>query len=402
MAPMTKNKNTIGEPNTLDREALGELTAYTATPCLTLMMPTHRMPPERETDPIQFKNLVQELKRKMKENGFETHTPLLKPLEAVFNDRDFWNHQRAGLAIFIAPGLFRSFRMPTALPVQTIVSDTFHVKPLYRYFQENNWFQVLVLNRDDVKLFEGNRFEFHEVPLEDKVPMSMKDALGSELTEDHLNAGSASPSASGNRMDGNVVTGAVTHGYMEKSQEQDNDTMRFFRMVDRAIDEYFSSPSGLPLILAALPENQAVFREVSKNRLLQEKGIEMDASKVSADAIRDHAWNVYKPQYHERIRALVERQGLAVSQHLSHTLLEDIAIDAIDGRIDVLLIEEGRIIKGRVLEKERRIEYAAAGEGVDDVIDDLSAIVIEKGGRVVVLPAETMPHDSGAVSINRY
>lgn len=393
-------EHTIFEPNTLNSEALRELTGFSATPCLTLMMPTHRMPPERETDPLQFKNLVSELEEKMVQNGFEDHVQLLEELEQVYVDRDFWNHQRAGLAVFMSPGVFRSFRVPVELPALTIVSDTFHVKPLYRYFQERDRFQVLVLNRDDVKLFEGNRFHLDEVPLEGKVPLSMKAALGAELTDDHYNAGTASPSESGNRMDGNVVTGTTMHGYMEKSQEQDNDTIRFFRVIDRAIDEHFSSPTGLPLVLAALPENQAVFHEVSKNPSLQKKGLEMDASNLSADELREKVWEVYYPQYQKNLQALLERQGLAASQHMSQTLLEDIALDAIDGKIDVLLVEEGRIIKGRVLEDERRIEYAESG--VDDLIDDLSAIVIEKGGRVVILREDKMPHDSGAVSINRY
>lgn len=393
-------RNDIHNPNTLNREALGELTGYSATPCLTIMMPTHRMPPEREADPLQFKNLVNELKEKMAQNGFGEHTDLLEPLEQVLVDRDFWNHQKEGLAVFISPSFFRSFRVPVTLPARTIVSDTFHVKPLYRYFQEKDRFQVLVLNRDDVKLFEGNRFRLDEVDLNGRVPLSMKAALGSELTNDHYNAGTASPSESGSRTDGNLVTGTTMHGYMEKSQEQDNDTVRFFRVIDRAIDEHFSSPTGLPLVLAALPENHAVFHEVSKNQYLQEKGVEMNASNLSGDELREKVWEVYYPQYQKNLQALLEKQALAASQHMSHTLLEDIALDAIDGKIDVLLVEEGRVIKGRVLADERRIEYLSSG--VDDVIDDLSAMVIERGGRVVILRPDKMPHDGGAVSINRY
>lgn len=46
--------------------------------------------------------------------------------------------------------------------------------------------------------------------------------------------------------------------------------------MDRAITEYHSKPSALPLILAALPEHHAMFRTVSHNTLLPADGIEVN------------------------------------------------------------------------------------------------------------------------------
>jgi hypothetical protein len=39
---------------------------------------------------------------------------------------------------------------------------------------------------------------------------------------------------------------------------------------------------------------------------------------------------------------------------------------------------------------------------VDDLLDDLSEKVLEKGGQVVVVPAERMPTKEGAAAIYRY
>jgi hypothetical protein len=48
------------------------------------------------------------------------------------------------------------------------------------------------------------------------------------------------------------------HGHGGKSPEEDIDTEKFFRLSQKTIDNY-SGPSGLPLILAALPEHQNLF-----------------------------------------------------------------------------------------------------------------------------------------------
>lgn len=395
---MPRLPETFRNAEKLNRDLIYELIEQNNHPSFTLMMPTHGLPPERDNDPLQFKNLVNELEAKIQANGLEKHLDLISKLHRVEEDRDFWNHQSSGLAVFIHPEYLKVVQVQVPLPAMTIVSDTFHVKPLYRYYQESGRFQVLVLGQDHVHLYEGNRFKLEKVDIGEKVPTSMKEALGHELTDDHYNTATAS--GKGTNKQANQGTGHVVHGYMEISQEKENDIRRFFNRVDEAITLHFSRPSGLPLILAALSENQAFFREASKNELLVEDGIVGDVSHLGVNDLKDRAWEAYSVQYEKEVDEILERQALAETQHLSHSLLEDVALDAMDGKVDILLVEDKRIIKGRVDQENRRIEYLDTG--VDDVLDDLSALVIEKSGRVILLPAEKMPHSGGAVSINRF
>lgn len=382
----------------LNRQLIYELLDHREHPCFTLMMPTHQIPPEVENDPLQFKNLVKELENKIRINNLEKYLPLISSLHQVGTDRDFWTHLEQGLVVFINPSYLKVVKVQIPLPTLTVVSDSFHVKPLYRYYQERGTFQVLALGQDHVRFYEGNKFKLQELDLSGKVPKSMKEALGSELTDAHYNTASAT--GKGSRKRANQGTGHVVHGYMEKSQEKENDTTRFFRIIDERIHEQFSKPSGLPLILATLSEHQSRFREHSKNKSLLAEGITADISQLTAKEIKDKAWEIFGMHHQEQIKEILEQQSLAESQNKSHSLLEDVALDAIDGKIEILLVEEDRIIKGKILEDERRIEYMPSG--VDDILDDLSAMVIEKSGRVILLPADQMPHQGGAVSINRH
>jgi len=379
--------------DTLNRETLQQLAQHQEYPCVSLLMPTHRSHPENAVDPLTFKNLVKELK-----NQLGQEHQLLAPLEKLYEDRNFWNYQDSGLAIYISSHIFKVFSLPVRLPSLSIVADSFHVKPLYRYFQEQISFQLLALNQNDVRLFEGDCYSIKSVEISGKVPLTMEEALGSELTDNHLNT--AFSTGNGSRKQANQGTGNVVHGYLEKSSEQQHDAERFFRAVDKSVYEHFSKPSGLPLILASLPEHQTLFRTSSKNPLLMTTGITQNAADLSPERLKELACEALAPLQEELVKDVLQRQQSAASSRKSNWELSEVIKDALDGKIDTLLLEENRIIKGRILTEERRLEYTE--EGTDDILDDLAAIVIEKAGNIILLNKEDMPHTTGAVSINRF
>jgi len=229
-------------------------------PCLSLYQPTHRHHPENRQDPIRFRNLVRAMEESVgqKYPTREVHG-LLEPFRALAGDRDFWNHTLDGLAVLGAPGLFRVYR-------------------LMRILQSVDRFHVLGLSRREVKLFEGNRDVLDEIELAPGVPRTIIEALGEELTEPHLTVASYGTGAGGP---------AMHHGHGSKKDEVDIDAERFFRAIDRAVLEHHSQPSGLPLMLAALPEHHALFRQVSHNPFLMTAGIDIHPDAVSLDALRE-------------------------------------------------------------------------------------------------------------------
>ena len=64
---------------------------------------------------------------------------------------------------------------------------------------------------------------------------------------------------------------------------------------------------------------------------------------------------------------------------------------------------QGRVIPGRVDAETGAITRGElAHPEIDDVLDDLAALAMEKGGQVVVVPAERMPTRTGVAAIYRY
>lgn len=268
------------------------------------------------------------------------------------------------------------------------------MKPLMRIIQSFDSYQILGVSRRDIKLFEGNRYAVDGVDLDERVPRTIADALGEELTASHLVIASG---ATG------VGHTPIRQGSGTKSDEVDRDTERFFRVVDRAVLEHHSRPSGLPLILTALPEHQAVFRRVSHNPLLIPQAIDMHPDALSGDQLRDHAWRLIQPYYLQRLQTLIDEFEAGSARGTADKELARVAESAAERRIATLLIDADRHIPGRLDSLTGSIEPGDAGDPLmDDVLDDLGELVLAGGGEVVVVPADRMPVGTGAAAIHRY
>ncbi len=381
----------------LTNAVLSELTSdQLQQPRMSLYQTTHRHHPENQQDQIRFRGLVKNLKVLLLEDHSSTQvSSMLEPFEALELDTDFWNHTLDGLAVFAAPGWFRIVVLQRPVQELTVVADSFHTKPLRRILQTADRYQVLGLNQHEIKLYEGDRDTLEVIDLVGDVPQNIEEALGDELTEAHQTVASY----------GGVGTnsGAMRHGYGGKSDEVDNDADRFFRAVDRGVLETYSRPSGLPLILAALPEHHHLFHAVSHNPFLVSEGIKKHPDSMSIDELRDCAWAIFEPLYQEKLASLGDDFSIAKSKNLG---IDDIVLigEAVAaGRVATLLIEADREIVGQIHEGSGNIHLGASDQPQgDDILDDLGEQVLKNGGQVFVVPAAQMPTNTGAAATCRY
>ena len=193
------------------------------------------------------------------------------------------------------------------------------------------------------------------------------------------------------------------HGHGSRKDEVDKDTERYFRAVDRATIAQFSGPSELPLVLAALPEHQPVFRRLSRNAALLERGVEGDPEAMSAEQLRHAAWHAVEPTYLERLARLSDRFRQGVADQRATADLSDAARAAAAGRVSHLLLEAGRVRSGRLDPATGAIvDLMLDDPTVGDMLDDLAEAVLRTGGDVVVVPTERMPSDTGLAASFRY
>jgi len=362
-------------------------------PCISLYQPTHRRHPENQQDRIRYGNLLKEMEGSLRAK-YSTRDvqSLLDNFRALVSDDAFWNHRTDGLAILATADMFELFEMQRPFPELVVVANSFHIKPLLRVLQTADRFQMLCLNRHEAKLYEGNCDALDPVELKE-VPSTITEALGDELTEPHLTVASY----------GTGTGQAMFHGHGSKADEIDNDRDRFFRVIDRAILKHHSRPSGLPLILGALPEYHTPFRKVSQNPFLIQDALQKNPESLSLDELRSEAWRMLEPLYLERLAGLIDLFESARSRRSGSDDLSDVARAAVAGRVATLLIEGERKIPGHIDAATGAIQ---AGDlscpKTDDMLDDLAEIVLRKQGEVTVVPARRMPCESGLAAVYRY
>jgi hypothetical protein len=376
-------------------ESLTELTAFNRRPCLSLYQPTHRRHPENQQDPIRFRHLVEKLKLSLEQAHPAAEVRrLLEPFNALANDHAFWNHVLDGLAVLGGPGLFRVFLLQRPVPELAVVADTFHTKPVRRFLQTIDRYQVLGLSRHRARLYEGDRNSLDEIELAPEVPRTITD-LGDQFSDPQSTV-SWYGGAGGSSM-------PVHEGHRGKKEEADNETARFFRAVDRAVFEHHSRRSGLPLILAALPEHHHLFRRVSHNTHLLDVGLPFNPEGMAIEKLRERAWLVVEPQHRALQSKWVEEFAVAQSRGLGSDEISQVAEAAAAGRVAMLLIESDRELPGRIDRATGRIKAAHLGDpDIDDMLDDLGEMVVGKGGHVVVMAAERMPVGTGLAATFRY
>ncbi len=193
------------------------------------------------------------------------------------------------------------------------------------------------------------------------------------------------------------------HGHGGKEPEIEIDAERFFRAIDRAILEHHSQPSRLPLLLAALPEHQSRFRALSHNSFLLADGIAIDPESLSAEQLRERAWQVMEPQYRARLAKLTDQFGQAKASQLGLDELEAVAKAAAEGRVGTLLVEAGRQSAGSINPESGEVQRGELDDPKrDDVFDDLGELVRAKGGEVMVIPTDQMPTETGVAATCRY
>lgn len=329
----------------ISTDALRELGTLASPPCLSLYQPTHRKHPDKLQDRLTFKRsidvlyaaLIQRLKAHEAQN-------LLLPFHRLADDADFWSSTLDGLAVFASPMGFRAFSLPHKMPAYTQIDDVFYTTPMRRLLQSVDRYQVLCISRDHVRLFEGNRDALEELTLAPEATLT---------------------SGSTRRCDGTAWDGE-----------------RSFRALDLALMKHHSKPSGLPLILAALPEHQQRFRQVSQNICLLPVGLDVHPGAMNIRALSIMAWHVVEPQHNARQQVWIDAFVVAKAQGRGCDDVRTTAAAAARGRVGLLLIDPTIQADG-------------------DLLDNLAELVESTGGVVRVISTAHMPTFTGLAAAMR-
>jgi hypothetical protein len=149
----------------LNPAALKSLIAQQGKWCVSLYMPTHRVGREQQQDPIRLKNLLAQAEANLLANGVRRPEvqKLMRPAEELLWNRDFWQHQGDGLAIFLTNDFYKVYRLPVEFEELLNTGTSFYIKPLLPSLGRGIKFYVLAVSLNNIRLFEGNADTMSEI-----------------------------------------------------------------------------------------------------------------------------------------------------------------------------------------------------------------------------------------------
>lgn len=361
--------------------------------CISLYQPTYRQVPGNEQNSIRFKNLVHQIELSLKETASKQEVEeRMQPFKEIAESREFWRFTKDGLAVFASADRCIVYILQRSVKEFSVVANSFHIKPLIRVYQSADRYHLLGINRKQFAMFEGTRYQVEKIDMDPSILNTFKDAIGEDFDDKIVQATGSGPN--------NEVK---MHGQGSKKDIIQKETKKFFRVADNEVMTHFSQPMQLPVFLVALDENHALFQQVSKNKHVRKQGIKADYQSMSLKELQNTAWDILEPLYIEKTYDLVQEFENAKARNQASDDIAQIVRAASEGRIRRVLIEADKVYPGQVDKttgelKEARLDHPE----IDDVLDDITELVFQQNGEVVVIPNERMPSNTGAAATYRY
>jgi Bacterial archaeo-eukaryotic release factor family 6 len=383
--------------NSFSLEQLKELVEQSQGVCVSIYMPTYKAGPETRQNPIRFKNLIREAEAKLQKLSITEPSTLLQP--ALDLDDDDWQNQEQGLAIFLAEGFSRFYRLPFNVDELVVVSEQFHLKPLMPLLTRDSEFYVLALSQKRVRFFEANRYSIDEVEIEG-MPQSMDDALQYDET---AKAGQFRISTSKGGTANVAQQAGSFHG--QGSPDRDDikqDILQYFHIIDHTLHDFLRDRRG-PLVLIGVEYLLPIYREANNYAHLLDEGVTENPEILKPEELHAQVLPIVEPYFSQAEQAAIEHyQEMAATGKTSADPEETIPA-AYFGRVEQLFVAVGVQKWGNFDPQAMELHIHPDPEpGDEDLLNAAAVQTLLNGGSVYAIEPEKVPDSAPLAAVFRY
>lgn len=245
-------------------------------PCLSVFQPLRDIFSQVTKTDTRLEAAVQRAEGLLANRGFDeaARERFLQPIYQFIKNTN-WTGRTGSVIVFRSPGFFKASFWPDALEPRVDLADEFFILPLLARLGRPCDYWILALSINRIRLFRGALQSLSEIELPQQLPRSLADAGGFDQPDHDLESRS-SPGASTGQ------TAAVRFGTSSLHESKGRHLHDFFKMIDRAILPILGR-TGDPLILAAVPRELAIYREVNTYSALFDEAIH-----GNPDALGEH------------------------------------------------------------------------------------------------------------------
>jgi hypothetical protein len=323
---------------------------------------------------------------------------LLRPVQQLLANRVFWQPESRGLALFLAPQVFRAYSLP--FPVDELVQVTrrFHIKPLLPLISGDGHFFVLTLSQKEARLLQATRYSISEVELQG-VPQGVNAAL---RYEDLEKKGHHYPGSQGRPAGGISPLAGHGVGIEDATHEPHDRILRYFQQVDLGLQAFLHDQHA-PLVLAGVEYLLPIYRRANTYPYLLDDGVIGNPGGLRPEELQEQAWTVIQPYFQRAQDGATAQYRQLVGTGRATADVSAIVAAAYDGRIDTLLVAIGVHQWGIFHAESRMVEaHQEAMAGDEDLLDAAAIYTLLKRGTVYAVAPDQMPDRTKAAAILRY
>ncbi|HJT58708.1 MAG TPA: hypothetical protein VJ761_19520 [Ktedonobacteraceae bacterium] len=383
------------------KKELRDLLSQQNGPYVSIYLPTDRTGLKLQQDQRAFSHAIREA-----ENSLLLHNlppgrakDLLKPLEALLEDEQFWLYLEDGLALFCSPGLLQYYKLPYNFKARVVVSNSFYIKPLLPSLTGDGRYFILALSQNAIRLLEATHYSVTSVPLPQTVPHSLAEALKYEQSENLLEQHS---SASGATIGKGGRHPAIVHGQGIGIDDSKDKILRYFQQIDRGLHGLLKGQQT-PLVLASVEYLFPIYRDANTYPHLFEHGLHGNPDHKSDEELHRQAWNIVQPYFLRTQQEAIARYTEYAGSIRTSTNMREITPAAYGGRIDTLFLVEDRELWGTFNPANGTLHIHHKARFADnDLLDVAASQTLLHRGTVYVVEQGEMPVGDMVAALFRY
>ncbi len=379
--------------NELSKDELRLLIEKGRAPSLSIYMPTHKAGAEVQQNAIRLKNLLREAEERLVSGGRRAAEAekFLEPVQALVKNNPFWRQQSSGLALFLCPDFFRSYRLPVEFQPSVVLAERFNVKPLLPLFNTEGRFYVLALSQKDVRLLVCSRYGVKETRPEG-MPRNIDEVLKVDAVGKRLRSRSSSSGGTGPR---------GSTAWTDEVYTKEN-VLRYLQQIDKTLRSILKDERD-PLIVAGVEYVFSLYRDVNTHPSLVETAIIGNPDQASAEELHAQALPIVEPWFLKEQEEARVRYRQSLGTGLASNNLEEIVPAAHHGRVGYLFVEVGKEKWGTFNpETGKTVLHNGGKQGDEDLIDFAAVQTLGSGGKVYAVHRDRMPDREPVAALFRY
>lgn len=369
--------------------------------CVSIILPTTKMPNRRSENEIRLNNLTSEAKRRLLKSNDSASREIQKKLDQRTSALDA-NEFDSGLAIFVSDTVSECITLPFPVEERMSVNDRFLIKDLIYSLTESIDYYILVLSESKASLFRGHNREISQIekffPVEHVIAESSIERIVSSKPAGRWLGGEGKI-----EVGGEATTTPGTYVPNMDSIEAER-LMKFFREVDEHLERRLKK-EPLPVILATIARNAVTYKEISKNKanIVQELHGSLEGTNPATLAeIVTPALESYRKSRNNCALAGLEK---AEDKNLVASGFKECFYHASQGRAMTLLIEKDLEIFGKEMEYGDFCSLDSVYNPDIDIINGTEELIrrtLTASGEVVFVDRDALDKHDRVAIILRY